>query len=135
MSDQPTHDPPPEHQDAIYPLAPGSPAPQAPETDSSSDNSDGPMAGSDPWREPVERYQFTLRQLLLFTAAFALGLGMLRYLGITEPGPVAGVVGLVALVFAGIRSFCESTRGAGQLVLWFLLAFYVVACITAILRN
>lgn len=132
MSEQPTHDPPPEKQDDIYPLAPGSPAPQAPEADSSSDD---PVDWSDPWCEPPERYQFTLRQLMLFTAVFALGLGLLRYFEITEPGPVAGVVGVIALVFAVVRSFFESARGAGQVILWFLLAFYVVACITAILQH
>ncbi|MGD0896834.1 MAG: hypothetical protein ABR915_03295 [Thermoguttaceae bacterium] len=122
--------------DDQYRLAPPDPGPGPPEPRL-------PGEPVDPARlepPPKERFQFSISDLLLVTAAVSLLLSITgRLVQIMPGGPTpanfAGVMGLGALACMIVLALIPQPRGIILLGWWVLSALYVMACAMALLTH
>jgi hypothetical protein len=79
------------------------------------------------------RPQFSLRDLLLLTAATALFLRITTHL-LPNPATFAGALGLLCLAALLVRPFIRTRSVLVDLALWILLGMYVLACLRGIIE-
>lgn len=82
---------------------------------------------------PQEPAQYTLRELLGLVTAVAVVLGLLGCIpGGYAPAIMAGVSGVAALVGLAVMGLVKPRRHIVMVAWWCLLAFYVAACVGAV---
>ena len=77
-------------------------------------------------------HQFTLVQLIIAQACFAVLFGTLQILA---PSLVAGALGIGVLVMAILMSLYKSDERHVYMAWWTVFSFYLIACLVAIIRQ
>ncbi len=77
-------------------------------------------------------HQFTLVQLIIAQACFALLFGMLQ---IFAPSLVAGALGIGVLAMAILMSLYQSEERYVYMAWWAVLSFYLIACLVTMIRE
>jgi hypothetical protein len=79
-----------------------------------------------------ERFQFTLRHLLIGNTVLAVMLALMQFMA---PDWMAGLLGLAALVASLLVAIYQPSHPQAYAITWMLLATYVVAAIVALFRS
>ena len=82
-----------------------------------------PAAGKD---------QFSLRQMMLIQTCLAILFGLMQ---LFAPSFVAGALGISVLGLATLVSVCQPEDRRIQYAWWAIFAFYIIACVVAVIRG
>ena len=77
-------------------------------------------------------HQFTLVQLIIAQACFAVLFGMLQ---IFAPSLVAGALGIGVLAMAILITLYQSEERFVYTAWWAVFSFYLIACLVALIRD
>ena len=82
--------------------------------------------------EEARGSQFSLRQMMIVQACFALLFGLMQ---IFLPSFVAGALGISVLGIAVLLTLYRPEERQIHFAWWTIFAFYIIACVVAVLRS